>query len=631
MCNDMKRQLTNTLFHELKEGAFRPLLKYVQNDDTLDMELRGNYFTIYYRGGAILSVHETKSGKYEWSALDEQYSESTGLRYKPEQFDFYIPEAKHIIDFHICTSDKNHLGEKEIQQLVVKENNYSPNANDTDYFIVDMEFQEGKNRFDLIALRWDSTGESRKKNKVSLAIIEVKQGIKSIMSSASSPGLRKHQKDYFEFVQKKSLDKFCNDMLEVFKQKCGLGLVRANEKIQHITRDYTLQLNSSHIDFICLLANFKEYSRTLEIEFIGMEDCKFIKSSFMGYGLYANNMITISPKYRNMKPDFREAEKQKQVDLYYQERQNEGNGIFGKAMNGGHWNYTNEKGEITKTVEWCKFILKPENSKANLFPDIQETALQYFKEQNISWWRQEEDGYFPSGHLLSSQNHCLNHLFALRNDKDAVKAIIEKTTDMQFDEILPSIIDNDPKSYISFEFALNNEEWLKEDDQGAQRGTMCTSIDAMIRARKGNKIWLVPIEWKYTELYAREDKTNRKRLHRYADLIASSQRLQTPEEGIPHSVYFIEPNYELMRQTLLCEQLVAHGYADEFVHLNIIPYGNTELRNAVECEFVPMLNDKSKFRIIDPQELLAPLNTEKELKENEDYKKLLNYLSKRYW
>ena len=60
----------------------------------------------------------------------------------------------------------------------------------------------------------------------------------------------------------------------------------------------------------------------------------------------------------------------------------------------------------------------------------------------------------------------------------------------------------------AFEFALDNEKLLGETDEGAKRGAMCTSIDAMIRAQKDDKIWFIPIEWKYTETYKREDKTN---------------------------------------------------------------------------------------------------------------------------
>lgn len=627
------RKLNDNLFNALKEqnGKLHPLLEYIQNDDTLDMEFRKDYFTLYYRGGEILTVKENTVGSYLWEGLNEEYLLGSELNYDAEQFEAYLPIAKHIIDKYICTGPKNHLGEKEIQQLVVKENNYSQNSQDTDFFIVDMEYAEGRSRFDLIALRWDSNTNARKNNKVSLAIIEVKQGIKSILSSPTSPGLRKHQQDFKAFVEKKkaakknTLEVFYDDMIMVFKQKCALGLIRANSKINNITQEFDFKIDVPDLDFICLLANYKDNSRTLDIEFIGMEDCKFISSSHMGYGLYANHIFTIHPKYLNMNTIYRDSEKQRQQDLYYQQKHFADSGIFGLAKNGGHWNFTNEEGKVKKTVPSCKFILKPEDSIYNLYPGIRETSIKYFEQQGISWWRQEEDGYFPSGHLTSSQNHCLNHLFALRIDDVAVKQIIENATGMTFDEVLPSLIDNDPKSFISFEFAFHNDEWLKENDEGSRRGTMCTSIDAMIFAHKGNRKWLIPIEWKYTERYDRVDKTNRKRLDRYAHLIETSEHLLTPKEGISHSVYFIEPNYELMRQTILCEQIIAHGFASDFIHINVIPKENTELCKAVESEFIPMLKDKSKFHIIDPQELLAPLEG------NEKYSKLLEYLRMRYW
>ena len=630
------RKLSENLFKELKyekrengeKSKLHVLLEYVKADDTLDMEFRGNSFTLYYRGGALLTVEDNSDGTYNWKGINEEYFLEGKDRYDQkhkdaEQFDEYIPEAKHIIDRYICIGPKNHLGEKEIQQLVVKENNYSQNSNDTDYFIVDMEYEEGRSRFDLIALRWDSNGISRQKNKVSLAVIEVKQGYRTIKTSKKCPGLRKHQKDFNAFIENKQkahkLDAFRQDMLMIFKQKCELKLIRGNEKMQKITYSSDLQLKTPEIDFICLLANYKDKSRALEIEFIGMDECKFIKSSYAGYGLYANNVFTMSPKYRNMNDEYKKAEKQEQVHFYYEQRKLGSKGVFGNAENNGHYIFTN------KERKNFNFILKPANSKNNLFACIRDNALDYFEKHKISWWRQEEDGYFPSGHLISSQIHCLNHLFALRTDKYAVKLIIEKATGVHFDHILSSLIDDDPESYISFEFVFHNDEWLQENDEGAKRGTICTSIDAMILAEKDGAKWLIPIEWKFTERYDREDKTNRKRLKRYKHLIESSKRLQIPDNGIAHSAYFIEPNYELMRQTLLCEQIIEHGYAKDFFHINIIPTKNTELRKAVETEFIPMLTKEAKFKIIDPQDFLSPL------KGNDKYKDLLNYLETRYW
>ena len=64
--------------------------------------------------------------------------------------------------------------------------------------------------------------------------------------------------------------------------------------------------------------------------------------------------------------------------------------------------------------------------------------------------------------------------------------------------------------------------------------------------------------------------------------------------------------------------------ADNYQHIVVCPNDNTEML-ADAVAFKDSLEDKSKFRIIDPQELLSPLRG------NDDYKELLNYLKTRYW
>lgn len=302
------RKLTPTLFDELKneKSKLHALLEYVKADDTLDMEFRGNSFTLYYRGGALLTVEEMFSGSYNWNGITGEYLLAGKDRYEQkhkdaEQFDEYIPEAKHIIDRYICLGTKNHLGEKEIQQLVVKENNYSPNSQDTDYFIVDMEYEESNEsgRFDLVALRWDSDRVARRRNSVSLTFFEVKQGIDTIRTNGDNPGLRSHMVDYLNFIAKKkadtTLEDFCEDMAVIFKQKCNLGLIKANQKIENLPLDFELNVDEN-IDFVCLLANYKSASEQLHNELEEMGSCKFIRSHYMGYGLYANEIFTLTSK-----------------------------------------------------------------------------------------------------------------------------------------------------------------------------------------------------------------------------------------------------------------------------------------------------------------------------------------------
>lgn len=91
-----------------------------------------------------------------------------------------------------------------------------------------------------------------------------------------------------------------------------------------------------------------------------------------------------------------------------------------------------------------------------------------------------------------------------------------------------------------------------------------------------------------------------------------------------------------MRQTLLAEQMIKDKKAAKFIHLNIIPAAHTQLREAINRHYVPMLKEKDKFLIIDPQELLAPLtkivdekNTE--FPEFDKIQDLITYLKARYW
>lgn len=273
-------------------GSLNGLLKYIQSDDTLEMGLRGDRIIIYYRGGALLTVLEKS---YVFLPFDAKYDIRKTFSIEPsiKNIEEYIPRAKHIMDVYISSPDtSNHLGEKEIQQLIVKENNYSANSLDTDYFIIDMEYQDKECRFDLVALRWDSTSTSRKSprsNLPTITVFEVKQGYKSI---AGASGINKHKEDFEKTFNPASatfnaakVDNFKKDMIQVFQQKRMLGLIRGLEKHTEI------EDVSDSVELVFLLANYKSASKQLTQALESMEDCSFIYSNPMGYGLYANHII----------------------------------------------------------------------------------------------------------------------------------------------------------------------------------------------------------------------------------------------------------------------------------------------------------------------------------------------------
>ena len=274
------------------------------------------------------------------------------------------------------------------------------------------------------------------------------------------------------------------------------------------------------------------------------------------------------------------------------------------------------------------------NRNHNFYKSIRTEVEPYFKENNISWW----GGQKPTSHTLSSQIACLNHLYPIRNDKNEVLKIaqiickdIVEVLEIKTDKFLPA--------YIAFE-AVSDNDYLNEceKEQKPNRGSHCTSIDALIYAKhKNGKNYILPIEWKYTEYYGNENKADGEkgevRKSRYTDLINRSAQLKSDN----HKCYYFEPFYQLMRQTLWAEQMIAHRNSEEisaesFIHVHIIPQENNNLLgkkypcsgNDMETTWREHLQDQSKYKIISPKELLVNIDTNK-------YADLKNYLEKRYW
>ena len=239
-----KRQLSEKFMNDLLNGCLTPLLREVQEDDTLCLELRGNFdepnqkneaINIYYRGGSLFKVVRVGDDYDIFFDLNYAEGQNVLLAEKPN-----IQEAVDNIAIYKRTMDKwfkRHLKmERELQQFIVRENNNTNISNSTDYFIIDIEYaisddsqstadylDELKGRFDMVAFKWISTKRTGKKI-VSLALIELKYGDDSYKGTS---GVKKHLKDFDKFFSNKELvSEFCVDMAKVFKQKCILGLVK---------------------------------------------------------------------------------------------------------------------------------------------------------------------------------------------------------------------------------------------------------------------------------------------------------------------------------------------------------------------------------------------------------------------
>lgn len=273
----------------------------------------------------------------------------------------------------------------------------------------------------------------------------------------------------------------------------------------------------------------------------------------------------------------------------------------------------------------------------------------YFLDNKIKWWGCEYDLNKENDvtrHMLSSQVACLNHLFFIRQDANAVLSIINgvKGMPVRFKDVLNIECDKGENNFISFEM-VGSEDYLNE--LNLQRGELCTSLDAVVYAVDENdERWIIPIEWKYTETYKRKDLSlgykGKVRLARYCNikrdnLIENSKQLVSLK-NYKGSIYFQEPFYQLMRQTLLAERICNNKNeritpAEHFVHIHVCPQSNKELlfmqfgnltnNKGMEDAWRSMLYNQDLYHLVDPKELMEPIKI--------SYPDLYEYLDMRYW
>jgi hypothetical protein len=276
------------------------------------------------------------------------------------------------------------------------------------------------------------------------------------------------------------------------------------------------------------------------------------------------------------------------------------------------------------------FVLK--DPALNLWAGIRDDAIDYFLRNKIPFWDSVKE---PTGHLLSSQIACLNHLYFLRQRGDIATSIL-KGVDNKVKTAL--IMDNGKDSgYVDFE-VIGAKNYLGEKLH--TRGANSTSVDALMLAELDNgyrKLFF--IEWKFVESYTKISKADgdsgQTRIKTYSPLLSQSD---CPIKNSNIEGLFTEPYYQLMRQTLLAHEMIkAKEYeADSYIHLHIMPGDNKELKEVntavgkligdkLEDTWKNVLKTPDLYRAIDPSDFLKPAH------DCLDCIAPLTYLKQRYW
>ena len=313
------RQLIEDFANDLKnvDGILHPLLERVIRDHTLHLAIRNNYINIYYRGGNLLRVE--KSGLEYRTFFDEKYNkDKIEVKNYPSVIACQADSAdcvnkfryfKEIMDLYFSHYSKP---EREFQQLVVRENNFSTISNGSEYFISDIEFADSKSRFDMLGIHWPAS-ERKDGFNCRPVIIEMKYGDDALEGKS---GLMKHLNDIHELI---SVKKKRENLFSLISDQCNqlkeLGLLNFNCSKVH---SFGCQKISAEVIFI--LANHNPRSTVLKkiinskeiIEFEktknnGEENCEdkfrydinFFVSSFSGYAMHSQCMFSI-PQMRKI-------------------------------------------------------------------------------------------------------------------------------------------------------------------------------------------------------------------------------------------------------------------------------------------------------------------------------------------
>jgi len=93
-----------------------------------------------------------------------------------------MPILKQTMDIFLGRHPKE---EREVQQLILRDNNFEGVSRATDYYVCDIEYANPQGRFDLVAVHWPSNGAVRKKQDGRrLVLVETKYGDGAIADPA---------------------------------------------------------------------------------------------------------------------------------------------------------------------------------------------------------------------------------------------------------------------------------------------------------------------------------------------------------------------------------------------------------------------------------------------------------------
>lgn len=313
----MNRKLNDKFYQWLKADDGNKILETIAQYSCLSICMNGTSLRIYFEGCKVLTVeyNPDKESIRLIPLAKNYYKTSTSSvpkilseKIKADNLEQYLDAA-----IALLSRRKNYRQEERLRQEISSVNNLGREANDTDYFIIDQEYgftrEDGKEcKFDLVAIKWLSTGTDRKSFKnsnIEIVVFELKLGQNAVggtKDANSVADLKSHIEDFRALYQNESqLHEFKADIVNMLiQQSCLTGFfnpqIRGLKHIQSLGNKDKIIISdiieNIPVRFGFILADYKQASTRLREQISQFEDdFLFATSSYMGYGLFDKNIL----------------------------------------------------------------------------------------------------------------------------------------------------------------------------------------------------------------------------------------------------------------------------------------------------------------------------------------------------
>jgi len=243
------RGLDHGFIEGFLSGDLYPILKTVNANNNLQMEVRGNYVNIYYKGGNALKISKTsRSYSYEF---DEKYCVGSARQHEqpivsaikskdPQQILTVFPRIFESMDTFFALHPKP---ERTIQHELITGSHQGLR-------VVDIEYA-GWNIHDRL-FRLDMLGVVKIDHGYRLVIVENKSGTGSIGGSA---GIKKHYDDIVSIISDSTaFNDLKQSVVNIIQNKHELGLL-----------DFTLDFEDLiETEILFVMVDFNQRSKALD-------------------------------------------------------------------------------------------------------------------------------------------------------------------------------------------------------------------------------------------------------------------------------------------------------------------------------------------------------------------------------